>query len=522
MKKPIASREYSAVPPRNMSGGLRVTAGLIAAACMAMGGCTVGPDFRTPAAPVATEYTATALPPQTASAPVAGGETQHFAPGQAIPAQWWHLFHSPALDQLIRQALKENPTLAAAQATLRQAQENLRARSGTEYYPGVDASLTGSRQKATGAAFGQPNGGGFFFGLYNATVNVSYSLDLFGGGRRELEALQSQVDYQGYQLEAAHLTLTANIVTTAVQEASLRTQLKATRDIIVLQEKQLALVERQFQLGGAARSDVLAQQAQVAQTRTGLPPLEKALAQTRNQLAVYAGSLPNEAALPEFDLDKLHLPQELPLSLPSMLVRQRPDILASEGLLHAAGAQVGVATANLYPQITLTASMGSQAARIQDLFAPGTSIWSLGAGLVQPVFHGGELTAKRRAAIAAYDQAAAQYRGTVLQAFQNVADVLQALEADARALQSQADAERAARETLEVTQQQFQFGAVNYLALLNAQRQHQQAQIGLVQAQAARFADTAALFQAMGGGWWNRETDSQVPTTVTNKKNNTM
>lgn len=481
---------------------------LIAAACLTLSGCTVGPDFRTPAAPTAAGYTVTALTPETASAPVAGGEAQHFAPGQEIPAQWWHLFHSPALDQLIRQALKESPTLAAAQATLRQAQENLRARSGTEYYPSVDASLTGSRQKVTGAAFGQPNVGGFFLGLYNATVNVSYSLDLFGGGRRELEALQSQVDYQRYQLEATYLTLTANIVTTAVQEASLRTQLKATRDIIALQEKQLALVERQFQLGGAARSDVLAQQAQVAQTRTSLPPLEKALAQTRNQLAVYAGSFPSEASLPEFDLETLHLPQELPLSVPSMLVRQRPDILASEGLLHAAGAQVGVATANLYPQITLTASMGSQAVKIQDLFSPGSSIWSLGAGIMQPIFRGGELTAKRRAAIAAFDQASAQYRGTVLQAFQNVADVLQALEADARALKAQVDAEKAARDTLEVTQQQFQFGAVSYLSLLNAQRQHQQARIGLVQSQAARFADSAALFQAMGGGWWNRETET--------------
>jgi NodT family efflux transporter outer membrane factor (OMF) lipoprotein len=273
-------------------------------------------------------------------------------------------------------------------------------------------------------------------------------------------------------------------------------------------------------MGGVARSDVLAQRAQVAQTRTGLPPLEKALAQTRNQLAVYSGKLPADALIPEFDLEKLHLPQELPLSIPSMLVRQRPDILASEGLLHAAGAQVGVATANLYPQITLNASMGTQAARIQDLFSPGSSIWSLGAGLVQPIFRGGELTARRRAAIASFDQAAAQYRGVVLQAFQNVADVLQALEADARALQAQVDAEAAARDSLELTQQQFQFGATSYLALLNAQRQHQQTRISLVQAQAARLADTAALFQAMGGGWWNRE-ESSSPATATPKPNQT-
>lgn len=489
----------------------------VVAAIATLGGCTVGPDFRRPDAPGTTTYTATALPAKTAAAPGTGGAAQRFTTKEDIPAQWWHLFQSPALDQLIRQALADSPTLAAAQATLHQAQENLRARSGTEYFPSVDATLSGSRQKVSGAASGAPGYSGTTYGLYNASVAVSYTLDIFGGGRRELEALRSQVDYQRYQLEAAYLTLTANIVTSAVQEASLRAQLKATQEIITLQEKQLELVERQFQLGGVARSEVLAQRAQVAQTRTGLPPLEKALAQTRNQLAVYAGKFPSEAALPEFDLEKLHLPQELPLSLPSSLVRQRPDIRASEELLHAASAQVGVATANLYPQITLSAGLGAQAGSLEHLLTSGTPIWSLGAGLLQPVFHGGELTAKRRAAVAAFDQASAQYRGIVLQAFQNVADVLQALDSDAHTLRAQVDAEKAARDTFEVTQQQFRFGAVSYLLLLNAQRQHQQARISLVQAQAARFADSAALFQAMGGGWWNRETEKRAPTTATEK-----
>ena len=493
----------------NDKRAVRLTAGLlVAAACLAMCGCTVGPDFHVPAAPEATGYMATALPAETVATPVAGGAAQRFVAGADIPAQWWEMFHSPELDHLIRQALKDNPTLAAAQATLLQARENLRARSGSEYYPRVDASLTGQRQQATGAAFGQPGAGAFVFSLFNASVGVSYTLDVFGGGRRELEGLRSQVDYQSFQLEGAYLTLASNIVTAAVKEASLRSQLKATREIIALQERQLKLVERQFQLGGAARTDILAQQAQLAQSRTALPPLEKDLAQTRNLLAVYTGRLPSEAALPEFDLEKLNLPGELPLSLPSSLVRQRPDIRASEELLHAAGAQVGVATANLYPQITLNGSVGSQATRVQDLFSPGTFIWSLGAGLTQPLFHGGELTAKRRAAIAAFDQASAQYRETVLQAFQNVADVLQALESDAAALKAQSEAESSARDSLELTQRQFALGAVNYLSLLNAERQHQQALLSLVQAQAARFADSAALFQALGGGWWNRKEES--------------
>jgi NodT family efflux transporter outer membrane factor (OMF) lipoprotein len=435
--------------------------------------------------------------------------------GKDIPGQWWQLFQNPALDQLIRQALADSPTLAAAHAALRQAQENLRARSGTEYYPQVDATLSGTRQKASAVIIGQPNSNGFYYNLFNASVSVSYNLDLFGGGRRELEALRSQVDFQRFQQEAAYLALTANIVTTAVQEASLRSQIKATREIVAVQEQQLQLVDRQFQLGGASRAEVLTQQAQLAQIKATLPALEKELARTRNQLAVYVGKFPSEARLPEFTLEELQLPQELPVSLPSELARQRPDIRAAEELLHAASAQVGVATANLYPQITLTGSLGSQAAQLGSLLGNNTSVWGIGASLLQPLFHGGELTAKRRAAIAAYDQSAAQYRSIVLEAFRNVADVLQALDSDAATLAAQAEAERAARATFELTQRQFGFGAVNYLLLLNAQRQHQQARISLVQAQAARFADSAALFQALGGGWWNREADTNGPATAT-------
>jgi len=506
---PNPRRNNDAAPVDNGPRNAYLTAGLsIAALCLAMCGCTVGPDFHVPAAPAVSGYTATVLPQETVATPATGGAAQRFMPGADIPAQWWEMFHNPELDLLIRQALKDNPTLAAAQATMLQAKENLRARIGTEYYPTVDGSLTGTRQQASGAAFGQPGAGTFVFSLLNATVGVSYTLDMFGGGRREQEGLRSQVDYQRFQLEGSYLTLASNIVTAAVKDASLRAQLKATQEIITLQERLLVLLERQFQLGGASRADSLAQQAQLAQSRTTLPPLEKELAQNRNLLAVYTGKLPSEAALPVFDMEKLNLPRELPLSLPSSLVRQRPDIRASEELLHAAGAQVGVATANLYPQITLNGSTGSQATTVQNLFGPGTFVWSLGAGITQPIFHGGELTAKRRAALAALDQAGAQYRETVLQAFQNVADVLQALESDARTLKAQAEAERSARESLELTRQQYALGAGNYLLLLNAERQHQQARISLVQAQAARFADSAALFQALGGGWWNRKTEA--------------
>ena len=325
---------------------------------ISLSGCMVGPDFRKPEAPSEIDYTSTALPRETAGAEVSGGAAQHFAVGKEISAQWWQLFNNPAIDRLIRQALADGPTPAAAQATLRKARENLRARIGTEYFPQADASLGASRQKVSSAEYGLPNSPSVTYGLYNASVSVSYTLDIFGGGRRELEALQSQVDYQGYQLEAAYLALSANIVTAAVQEASLRSQLKATEEIIVLSEQLLKLVERHNELGGASRAEVLTQQAQAAQFRANLPPLEKELARTRDQLAVYVGTFPGEARLPEFTLDQLNLPQELPISLPSSLVRQRPDIRAAEALLHAASAQVGVATADLYPQITLTGSFG--------------------------------------------------------------------------------------------------------------------------------------------------------------------
>jgi NodT family efflux transporter outer membrane factor (OMF) lipoprotein len=478
------------------------------AAVLALPGCTVGPDFHRPEAPTTTTYDVALLPSETAAGPGREGTAQRFVSGKDIPAQWWTLFHSPELDRLIRGALADSPTLAASEAALRQAQENLTAQTGLVNFPAVDAKASAMREKFSGASFGQP-GKGVLLTLYNAAVHVTYALDLFGGGRRELEGLRSQVDYERFQLEGAHLTLTSNIVTAAVKEASLRAQILSSREIIAAQEKQLDVVERQFQLGGVSRSDVLAQRAQLAQTKAALPPLEKNLAQTRHLLAVLAGKLPGESVIPEFFLDKMQLPPELPVSLPSSLVHQRPDIRASEELLHAASAQVGVATANLYPQITLTGSYGSETTKLDNLFGSGSSIWNLGAGLLQPLFRGGELTAKRRAAVAAYDQAAAQYRSTVLQAFQNVADVLRALEDDARTLKAQSEAEAAARDTLDLTEKQFTLGAVSYLALLNAERQHQQAQISLVQAQAARFADTAALFQALGGGWWKRQQDAE-------------
>ncbi len=475
-------------------------------------GCAVGQDYRASIGPEVKAYTAAYLPEKTVASDVAGGVAQKFAFGEDIPAQWWTLFKSKELDRIIRTALDNSPTLVSAQATLREAKENYNARVGSEYYPNVSAGFSSSRQKTSPAAAGLPDGSkGSLFNLHNASVDVSYTFDIFGGGRRELEALKAQVDYQRFQLEAAYLTLTSNVVTTVIREAALREQLEALKDILASQSKHLSLLEKQLALGGVSRSEVLAQRAQLEGTRASLPPVEKELAQARHQLTVLTGKLPVEGGdVPEFTFSSISLPQDLPVTLPSSLVRQRPDIQAAEALLRLASARVGVATANLYPQITLNGSYGSQAGRVGDLFDVNSMVWDLGAGVVQPIFNGGTLRAQRRAAKAAFDAASAQFRQAVLLSFQNVADVLRALEADAAAFKAQADAEAAARDSFEMTQKQFKVGAVNYILLLNAERQYQEARIGLIQARSARLSDTAALFQALGGGWWNRTEASAI------------
>ncbi|MFB9156662.1 efflux transporter outer membrane subunit [Chromobacterium violaceum] len=469
---------------------------------LAQAGCAVGPDFKPPALPDAAKrgYAETPLPATTASDERAGpaGAGQRLVNGGDLPAQWWTLFRSPELDQLIRAALAHNPSLEAAQAALAQARENYNAASGSLLFPNVNAQLGGGRQRAilSGTAPSE-------FNVYSATVNVSYTLDLFGGSRRQLEGLMAAADYQRFQTEAAYQTLIANVVTAAVQEASLRGQLQSTRELLKAQEAQLAIVDKQVALGAQARAAALSQGTLVAQTRAQLQPLEKALSQTRNLLATLAGRFPGEGGLPEFRLESLRLPDELPVSLPSDLARQRPDIRASEALLHQASANVGVATANQYPQITLSGSYGTQHTVLPNTDL-GNTLWSVSGGLLQPLFNGGALSAKRRAAEAAYRQAEAQYRTTVLKAFQDVADSLRAVDADARALQAQADAEAKARESLEVHTRQYKLGGISYLSLLDAQRSYQQARIGLIQAQAARYSDSAALFAALGGGWWQQ------------------
>jgi NodT family efflux transporter outer membrane factor (OMF) lipoprotein len=469
---------------------------------LGLGACTVGPDFERPAAPTDTGYTPEPLATQTASVKMRGGDAQHFLADRDIPGDWWTLFRSRPLNQLIGQALKANPDLDAAQAALRQAQENVYAEQGA-LFPQASFAFQAEKQRFSGATFGQPNNTAVF-GLVTPQVNISYAIDVWGGTRRQIESLQAQAEYQRFQLEATYLTLTSNVVVAAVQEASLRGQIAATQDIIRDQAQSLKLVRDRFNLGGASQADVLTQEAQLAQTRATLPPLQKQLAQTRNQLAALVGQLPSHEAAGTFALDSMRLPNDLPLSLPSQLVEQRPDVRAAEAQLHSASAQIGVATANQLPQFSITGSLGTASNNFTNMFAPGTGVWSIAGGVTQTLFDAGTLLHRKRAAVAAFEQTAAQYRSTVIKACQNVADTLRALQSDADAMVAAAASERSAAASLDLARRQYQLGAIDYLTLLNAQRTWQQARITLVQAEANRYADTAALFQALGGGWWHR------------------
>jgi NodT family efflux transporter outer membrane factor (OMF) lipoprotein len=426
------------------------------------------------------------------------------------------LFQSAPLNALIERGIANSPTLEAAHAALRQANETVAAQRGS-YYPSVSGTLSAERQKASGAAFGEPGIGSIMYNLNSAAVNVSYTLDVFGGIRREVEALQAQADYEKFALEASYLALTANIVTAAVTEASLRAQIAATQDIADSQQKQLDITQRRVTAGGASRTDVLQQQATLQATLASLPPLRSQLAQQRNLLATYVGALPADYDTAPFDLGALTLPADLPVSLPSKFVEQRPDVREYSALLHAATAQVGVATANMLPQITLSGSFGGESGSFSNLFSPASEVWSLAGSLTQPIFKGGQLKHQRRAAVAAAQEAAANYKATVITAFQNVSDALYALKFDAETLTAQTIAEQTAAGSLALIQAQYKSGAASYLQVLTAEQTYQNSTVALVKARAQRFADTAALFQALGGGWWNRTdlADNSTPGKVT-------
>jgi NodT family efflux transporter outer membrane factor (OMF) lipoprotein len=473
-----------------------------------LAGCTVGPNFRKPDAPDSPRFTEKPLAAQTVSAPTAAGASQTLVNGRDIQGDWWTLFHSPQLNALVSRAWKANPDIAAAQATLREARENARAEQGSQY-PQVSTTLSREREHNRLQA-GQPPS---IYSVVSGAVDVSYTLDAFGGVRRQVEQLNAQAEYQRFELEATYLTLTANVINAAITEASLQKQIDTTHDIVHAYQQAVDLTRKRFELGGVSQADVLQQQALLDAQTAKLPGLQKQLEQQRNQLAVYLGGLPSRYDRPTLDLSTLVLPGEVPVSLPSALVEQRPDIRAYAALLHAATANVGIATANMLPQISLTGQYGRDGTGWSNLFNPAGIIWSIAGSLTQPIFEGGTLRAKRRSAIAAADVAAAQYSGAVNSAFQDVANALVAVQRDAETLAADLQAQKTAAASLAVARAQYAAGGNTYLNVLTAEQTDQSARLTLVGAQAARFTDSVALFQALGGGWWNR---SDVDPTVSN------
>ena len=485
------------------------TSALLLTSMLFTSACVVGPKFKKPAAPDVRGYTPAPITTTTATPNVAGGEAQHLAEGGDIPGDWWSLFHSKPLNDLIERALKANPDLKAAQAALLVARENVLAQRGA-YYPSVAGGFSATRAKTSNEISPVPSFTAFQYSLFTPEVSVSFVPDVFGLNRRTVESLKAQQEQARFALAATNITLSSNVVATAIQEASLRAQIDATHELIKINTNMLDILRSQYAKGYASELDVAAQESQLAQVATTLPPLLKQLAQQRDLLAVLAGGFPDKDLPEKFELSNLQLPQELPVSIPSKLVEQRPDVRQAEENLHSASALIGVARANRLPSFNLTGDISSMALAFGNIFAAGNGFRDISAGVTQPIFEGGTLMHRERAARAAYVQADEQYRSTILTAFQNVADTLNALQQDADGLKAAAAAKDAAAVTLDLAKKQFQAGYVNYLGLLSAEQAYQQAVINLAQAEGNRYADTAALFQALGGGWWNR---SDVPQT---------
>jgi NodT family efflux transporter outer membrane factor (OMF) lipoprotein len=482
------------------SSGRRVRSLLVAAGLLArLPGCAVGPDFKPPSSPHVKGYIEEGI--RKTEVPNAKEQQQSFVLGKKITGDWWQLFHDQRLNNVLQQAIAGNQTVVAARATLAQAQQAI-IQVGGALYPQIDLGAGYTRGQSNLAQFGIPAQSPPF-NLFTLGPTVSYSLDPFGGNRRRVEQEGALGEYAGYQLDAAYLTLTGNAVTQALNIASAREQIKAAEQIIADDEENLRLMQAKLAAGQAAQLDVETQTSQLEADRTLLPPIRQQVSLARHALSILLGRLPAEWAPPDFDLSEFTLPPELPVSLPSDLVRQRPDILASESQLHAASAAIGVATAQLYPDITLSASFTQAALTTSTLFNPASSVWAIGPQLLAPVFHGGALIAQKRGAVDALDAALANYKQTVLTGFGQVADVMQALAHDAQLLETQRRALQSAEESLQLTRTAYQNGYVGVLQVLEAQRLTEQAQLGYVRAKAQCYLDTVQFLTAMGGGWWN-------------------
>jgi NodT family efflux transporter outer membrane factor (OMF) lipoprotein len=490
---------------RSVSLGLLVGCGFVSA-------CAVGPDFRIPSSPEISNFTPDRQPANNS----AGGKTQHLDIGRELPADYWTLFHSPALNSLVERALRDNPNIEAARAALRVAQANVYAEVGL-LFPLASGNYLGQGGKIA-TTLGASNGGvaaptiapgginPTYYSLHTAQFTVSYVPDVWGGTRRQIENLDAVKDSQLFMNEATFLTLTSNIAASAIQEASVRAQIKVTERLIVIARDILDKVKLQKDLGQLTGLDVAAQEALVAQTEATLPPLQKSLAQQRDLLTVLSGHLPGEGLPERFEFSHLKLPSNLPVSLPSKIVAQRPDVRAAEENMRANNALIGAAIANRLPQFSLTGDIGRSGPLFKNLFSnnPAFYFYTGLANASQTIFDGFTLQQRQRAAEAGFDQTAALYRLAVLTAFQNVADSLYAIKLDTAGLQKALLAEAAAKKSLDLTRLQLTQGQVAYQQLLVAQATYLQAELVVVQAVTNRYLDSVALFQALGGGWWNR------------------
>lgn len=468
-----------------------------------LGACSVGPDFVRPPPPAASDYT---HEPLAASTVAADNEAQSFTRGAEIPADWWRLFKSDQLNAIVQQAMENNPTLAASEASLRESQDNLRAGYGV-FFPQIGAQFDATRARIAPSQNGL-KAPGSIFNLITASGSISYVLDVFGGKRRTVEGLRAQADYQRYAEKAAYVTLSANVVNTTIARAAYAAEIVATEQLIELEMEQLAATEAQVRSGTAAYANVLSVRSLIAANQAVIAPLKQKISQTEHLLATLEGLLPSEARPPEIDLSSLALPADLPVSLPSDLVRQRPDILSAEATLHIASANIGVATAAMFPSISLNGTYGAGGTSFGNLSADSFRFWSIGPSITVPLFQGGSLWYGRKAAIDAFEQAEANYRQTVLAAFAQVADALNALDHDAQALQAQVEARRDADTALHLLQANYRAGVAGYLDVLVADVQFHQATVAYFQAVAQRYQDTVALFVALGGGWWSAQTSA--------------
>ena len=494
-----------------------------------LSGCAVGPDFKRPEKPAAEGYIPHQTVEQTASSPLSTVDAQRFDVRQDVPFDWWTLFQSPEINSLIEKAFKANPTIEAAQAALRQAQQNTIAQQGF-FYPTFGMEYLPTRNKLAGnmggnspglqgngtiiQTYSNPSGpapynGPVYYNFHTAQVTLNYAPDVFGGNRRQVESLQAQAEAQKFQLEATYITLASNVVAAALQEASLRAQIASIEKIVDDNRKMLEIIRNQFKLGYVMGIDVSDQELALSQAEQALVPLRQQLEQTRDLIRVLAGHLPNEEIPETFELASLHLPQELPLSIPSRLVEQRPDVRAAEEQLRATNAQVGVAIANRFPQFSITGLIGGEAAIPNQMFQTGGGFFNLIGDIALPIFDGGTLRAREQGSREALAQATAQYKTAVLTAFQNVADTLHAIQSDAEAFKLASKSEQVAKHVLDITRKQYEVGHISYQVLLTADQSYQQSIITLTQTQTNRLGDAAALYQSLGGGWWHRADNVQ-------------